>query len=167
MKEIKLSQGKTALVDDADYGALSSFKWFAIMIGKTCKTWYAVRNKPPKDGLGIIYMHREILNPDGKTLVDHIDRNGLNNQRNNLRIATRSENNANRVARQNGSSKYLGVFLFESKHKNKTYKYWRASIQKDGKKEDLGCFNTEIDAALAYNNAAKMLHGDFANLNVL
>lgn len=106
-------------------------------------------------------MHRQILgltNPDIKT--DHIDRDGLNNQRNNLRIATKSQNNANRRSHKNSTSKYIGV------HKTAKNK-WIASITKMRTHLYLGIFIKEEDAAKCYNKFADKLHGQFANLNIV
>ena len=162
MKEIKLSKlGKNrnlnlvALVDDDDYEWLNKFNWCATGVnGK----YYATKRS--KRGEKRVLMHRLILGlTDPKILSDHEDRNGLNNQRNNLRICTRSQNNANRTPI--GSSKYLGVFY----QPMSTNRPWYARIVKDKKKKYLGSFSTEREAALIYNKAAIELHGEFANLN--
>ena len=111
-------------------------------------------------------MHRMILELNDSSLkADHKDSDGLNNQRCNLRTATPYQNVVNRKAV--GRSKYLGVFMNTSKYKGKTYIYWQGSIQKNGIKEHLGCFKKETDAALAYNEAAKKIHGEFAKLNII
>ena len=100
--------------------------------------------------------------------VDHIDGNGLNNQRSNLRIATRLQNLKNKVV-QVGKihSKYKGVCKQVCKHGDKIYAYWTALITSDFKRHYLGTFKTEEEAALAYNKKAVELHGEFANLNKL
>lgn len=92
-------------------------------------------------------------------MSDHIDGNGLNNQRNNLRACTFSQNNANTRSRNNTSSSYLGVSW------SKREKKWRASIQKNGKTKSLGYWDSEIKAAKVYNYEAIKLHGTFAKLN--
>lgn len=159
MKLIPLTQGKFSMVDDSDFDRLNQFKWYAV---KDKKSWYA---KTYVDG-NVIPMHRMVLElNDNKIFPDHIDHNGLNNQRNNLRIATKYQNQVNRTA--TGRSKYLGVFINTSKYKDKTYIYWQSCIQKDGVKEHLGCFKKEEDAALAYNKRASELFGEFANLNII
>ena len=102
MREIPLTQGKTALVDDEDYEGLSQFRWFA---HKNGKTFYAARSMNP----GIVKMHRFILGVvDPKIEVDHEDCNGLNNQRSNLRRATHGENQHNRGLYRNNPSGYKG-----------------------------------------------------------
>jgi len=159
MKEIELSQGKVAMVDDEDYDLLSKMNWVA---HKERNSWYAwgyekvaIRNyKRPK-------MHRVIMNaPDG-VAVDHIDGNGLNNQKSNLRFCTNQENLRNSTKRKGCSSKFKGV----SYHKQNDR--WRATITIDKRQISLGCYGCEIDAALAYNRKAAELFGEFANLNPL
>lgn len=154
MKEIILHNGMRCKVDDSNFEELSKFPW----AGHQHKngTWYAERTKTGK----VIAMHRQIMGfPEG-LLVDHIDHDGLNNQKVNLRIATRAQNNANRrAASTNQTSKYLGV-AFE-----KDRKRWTARIRKDWKGYRLGSFDSEIEAAIAYNEAAIRLHGEFANIN--
>lgn len=165
MKEIKLTQGKVALVDDADFDWLNQWKWFVL---KDKYTYYARRNLPAgiNGKRSSILMHRLILGvTDFQIEVDHKDHNGLNNQRNNLRQASKSENLANQVSHRETSSKYLGVSLVKSKYKDRIYFTWRAQIAKDGVKFHLGCYKTEIEVALAFNNGAKKIHGEFACLN--
>lgn len=153
MREIKLTKGYVALVDDDDYELLSKYKWTALERG-TCT--YAVT---------MVTMHRLIKGEYKNTgaLVDHIDGNGLNNQKQNLRLANRRENTQNRRKAQNKngkpfSSQYKGV-SFES---NK----WRSKIVVDGKKINLGRFENELDAAKAYDTAAIKYFGSFAKLNL-
>jgi hypothetical protein len=161
MQEIKLTKGQVAFVDDEDFEFINQWKWQA-KSPKNSHCFYATRGVWNKDKkrMDEVSMHRVILKLLGSKMeVDHADRNGLNNQRNNLRIATRSENSANIGCRKNSTSKYLGVSLRKSNGK------WRAEIRKNGKGYRLGEFINEIDAALAYNEAAKTHHGQFANLN--
>lgn len=162
MKKIKLTQGQFALVDDRDYEWLSQWKWYA---RKTYSSFYAARMASVKENIGkkMIHMHREILGISNlpNIIPDHIDNNGLNNQRHNLRIAGFSENMANRRSFKNSTSKYLGVSWYKESKK------WRTTIQKNKKFKHIGLFNNETDAALAYNNAALKIHGQFAKLNKL
>lgn len=142
MKRIPLSQGKYALVDDEDYDRLNQWKWFA---GKDYNTFYARRNKGLNDKKSIpISMHREILNlkcGDGK-MADHIDHNGLNNQRANLRLCTNAQN------QWNHRFHYKGIF----KHQNNK---WVARIWNNGKRLYLGMFDKQAEAKAAYQKAHK------------
>lgn len=96
-------------------------------------------------------------------LVDHIDRNTQNDRIENLRPATRNQNNSNVTCHKNGTSKYLGVYSrFRYNHIT-----WVAGIKSNGKQNHLGHFKTENDAAKAYNAAAIIYHGEFANLNII
>ena len=155
MKEIKLTQGKVALVDDEDFEYINQWKWYAHWDGYN---WYAIRHIENKK---TISLHREILKPPRGIKTDHKDRNGLNCQRHNLRCATNSQNGANKTP--TGRSKYLGVSWMRDKKYNKEYIF--AQIKCNGKHKHLGIFKTEEEAARAYDMAAKILHGEFANLN--
>lgn len=165
MKEIKLTQGKVALVNDEDYDWINQWKWYA---AKHRNTFYAVRSVR----IGInkrktVKMHRIVLGlNDRKIIIDHSDMNGLNNQRNNLRIASFSENNSNVKSYKNSSSKYKGVTLrkYDGSKYGETH-YWVARIRKNNVLYQLGSFKSEIAAAKAYNFAAVQLHGRFVNLN--
>ncbi len=106
-------------------------------------------------------MHREIIHPPGHLVVDHINHNGLDNRKANIRPATRSQNNFNRliVKREDSSSKYKGVSWRKRKMR------WHARIHVNGEYKFLGYFKDEIHAAKAYDEAAKKYHGEFAVLN--
>lgn len=163
MKLIPLTQGKFTKVDDEDFELLNEVKWHAHL---RCGNFYASRSIYLGGGrrnakFRYEHMHNIIMPNKEGMIVDHINRDSLDNRKCNLRYATRSQNNANRNPSKKGSSKYLGV-MFE-KDRNK----WSARIRKDGKGKRLGCFDSEIEAAIAYNNAALILHGDFANLNII
>ena len=156
MALIPLTKGKFAVVDDEDFERLSKFRWSAVNMGGR---WYAYRymkNGEPNPRRGVP-MHREIISTD-KMDVDHIDGDGLNNSRANLRPASRAENLWN-ARKTRGKSRFKGVH-FHSQNKK-----WRATIMANGKKHELGCHGTEEDAALAYNKAAAELFGNFARLN--
>lgn len=161
MKSIELSKGMVAFVDDEDYEWLNQWKW-TLADRPSSNLKYARRN---------IYipfrssemMHRVILGiTDRRVQVDHIDRNGLNNQRSNLRMATQSQNNANRKLKPSPISGYLGVAPNNSK-----INPWRAVIRKDRKKYNIGQYPNKEQAALAYNVMAKRLYGEFATFNNL
>ncbi|MFA7361991.1 MAG: HNH endonuclease [Candidatus Kapaibacterium sp.] len=150
MKEIKLTQGKVALVDDEDYEYLNQFKWAARF---SKKRYYAHKAKTKES----IMMHRFILNPPKNMIVDHIDHNGLNNQRNNLRICNNKQNSYNKQSW--GECGYLGVY---KRNRNGGY---LSRISKDNNSYFLGFFNNKEDAAKAYDIKAKELFCEFANLN--
>lgn len=153
MKQITLNDGKIAFVDDVNYDYLSQFCW-------AHKDGYAVRRKKLESGRRIsISMHREICNSPRGFDVDHIDGQKLNNQKSNLRVATKQQNQFNRGANKGSASKHKGVSWY-SKHK-----LWRASIRINKKTQHLGLFNTEEEAAAAYNAVATGLHGEYARFN--
>lgn len=156
MKEIQLSQGLVARVDDEDFVELSKYNWYASKNRKH----YARRHQMVDGKKAKVYMHRQILKvEDPKIFVDHIDGNGLNNCRNNLRTATHSENLANVFKRVGTSSKYRGVNLKKSSGK------FQVQIQHQGKLYFVGSFTDEIEAAKAYDKKAVELFGAFAKLN--
>lgn len=156
MKEIQLTQGKVAIVDDADYEWLSQWKWHA---RKDKTTWYARRNAGNWPHQKAVAMHREIIGaPDGVE-VDHKDRDGLHNWRDNLRIATDSQNAANRGKFSSNTSGYKGVSW--DSHAGK----WKADMQANSQRISLGYFSDPSDAARAYDDAAIEHFGEFAQLN--
>lgn len=143
MKEILLTQGKVALVDDEDYEELNKFKWYA---NELRKTHYAMRHMKGSHKT-IILMHRVIMNCPNGMFIDHIDHNGLNNQKSNLRIVTNRQNIQNHNIIK--SSKYVGVSL------DKYSKKWIASIRINKKTKYIGGFDNELDAHKAYLNKLK------------
>ena len=153
MKRIPLTQGKFALVDDKDYDYLMQWKWCVTKGGGTFRTYYACRTESSRK----ISMHRQLLATPKGLQSDHINHNGLDNRRVNLRTCTVSANQQNQLPRLHGTSQHKGVSLHR--------KSWVARIACYGKHGYLGAFRTEIEAAKAYNNAAKVLFGKFAYLN--
>ena len=155
MKRIPLTRGLFALVDDADFEWLNQWKWHAQKYSRKC---YAVRHDPA-DHAKVIIMHRLIMDaPDGLQ-VDHINHDGVDNRRSNLRLCTRSQNAMNERPQRNRSSRFRGVSLFKRNGK------WRARIRVSGELLWLGNWELEKDAARAYNEAAKKHFGEFAFLN--
>ncbi|MGB8227402.1 MAG: AP2/ERF family transcription factor [Sedimentisphaerales bacterium] len=146
---ILLNRGRFVIVDSADYEKLMQHQWF-VKISPD----YAVRRVKGKT----IYMHNEIMEPPPGFIVDHKDRHSLNNSRSNLRLATKHQNCYNQKKRRGQTSKYKGVYRDK-------LGYWRAKIHFDSKIIYLGCYKNEIDAAKAYDEAAKKYHGEFAVLN--
>lgn len=158
MKEIILKTGEKALVDDCVFGYLSKFKWQKVTSASGSNV-YARRSFRKFGRTHSILMHREILNCEG--FIDHKDGNGLNNQLENIRECTASQNMWNRVKNKNGSSIYKGVQWWKNQNK------WAVRISKHKKRFLIGYFDNEIDAAKAYNEASKRLHGEFSNSNKL
>jgi hypothetical protein len=155
MKNIGITKGFMACVDDTDYEWLSAFRWSA-NIGDGGKVY------PIACVAGVNhYMHRVILGlgkrKDDKRVVDHIDGDTLNNTRANLRICTPSQNAMNSRKPKNSTSRYKGVQVGNGK--------WTASINSDRQKFFLGTFDNEVLAAICYNQKARELHKQFAWLN--
>ncbi len=160
MKQILLTQGKVALVDDEDFEWLNQYKW-RVEIG--ARTSYAKRgvDDPSKARRTTLAMHRLILGlTDSKTQVDHIDHNGLNNQRNNLRVVTKQQNAFN-MRSFRGTSKHKGVSFYKPGGK------WVARIVVNYIPIHLGYFEDEKEAARAYNKASLEHFGEYAYLNNL
>jgi len=168
-RKIALTQGKFAIVDAEDYEELAKYKWFAVSYERICYALRAIkakesRGKPPMGKLRgkerTVRMHRAILDvPKGK-IVDHINHNGLDNRRSNLRVATRRQNSWNKRKRSTScSSQYKGVTWFKKGGK------WQAKIVCKGRWIFLGYFDDENAAARAYDAKAAELFGEYAALN--
>lgn len=154
MKQIPLSQGKIALVDDEDFERLSQFKWFA---HQSRNTFYAERQIRICVGKQkAIKMHHAILGCDSSQKVDHRDGNGLNNTRENLRLATHLENVRNQKLCRDSTTGFKGVTF------NKTRKKFQARIGIEGFKQSLGYYATAEEAHAAYCKAAQKHFGAFA-----
>lgn len=145
---IELTNGGFTLIDDEDYDEVMKFKWFGSNDGP---------RRYVRRTLGGMRLTEFLTGIKG---IDHIDGNGENNQRSNLREATLLQNNANRRKLTKGSSKYKGVCYVYGKGKD-----WRAYIRVQTKRIHLGYFDNEEDAARAYDKAAKEHFGEFANTN--
>ena len=160
--EVALSSGMVALIDEDDRVLVDQYQWFYDPKG------YAATTIPRADRKQTLYMHRLILlgSPDkafslGRSvIVDHRNGNGLDNRRCNVRQCTQSQNGMNRGACVS-TSRYKGVSVSARKRGKK----WCAYIGRNGKTFNLGSFDNEEDAAIAYNVAAQMFFGDFAYLN--
>lgn len=162
MKEIQLKKGRVVFVDNDDFEYLNQFTWH-ISAGGYVKTNTKI------DGVWkAVCMHRMILKlSDVSIYTDHVNHNKLDNRKENLRCCTHSGNMKNISPR--GRSKYLGVSYTHQKHQRKNriavYEYIVATIYISGKNKNLGIFKTEEEAAMAYDKAAVIHHGEFANLN--
>lgn len=152
--KIKLTQNRFALVDRDDLSMLLKYSWSVTHWGYAC-SYVGGGNKNPK----FTSMHRMIMNAKKGEEIDHINGNRLDNRRSNLRFCTRQQNRFNEKLRSNKTSKFKGVYW------QKDIKRWRARIQKDGEVNYLGTFLNELDAAKAYDKAAKKLFGNFAFIN--
>lgn len=160
MKEIPLTRGYVALVDDEDYERVSQFKWSAMEAhAKHHTRVYAVRRTGSKKHRATIYMHRFVFQCSGP--VDHRDLDGLNNRRENLREGSKSKNAANIRKYKGKTSRFKGVSLDKRTNLSKR---WRAYIYQ-GKSINLGSCNDEVDAATVYNLAAYERFGEFARFN--
>jgi hypothetical protein len=158
MKEIKLTQGKVALVDDEDFEYLNQWKWCA---GEHGKTFYVRRNGYINGKRRTIQMHWLIMGDMEGKEIDHKDGNGLNNQRDNLRFGTHRQNGMN--CRKRGSkSKYKGVYIQFVDGKCPII---GAGIKLNGKSVYIGRFKTEEEAARKYDEIALKEFGEFANIN--
>lgn len=156
MKEIPLSQGKVAVVDNVDYEYLNQWKWCAHKCGKT---FYAVRTEY-KGGKRNIYMHQLIAERmNFKHLADHINRNGLDNRRKNLRDATQKQNLENASVRVDNISGQKGVYWFRRDAK------WHSQITHNGKRVHLGYFDKLEDAINARKEAERKYFTHGSNQN--
>jgi hypothetical protein len=158
MKEIPLSHAMVAMVDDEDFDRLANHTWAARK--SVSSGYYAIRLEQVNGKQVQIYMHQEILPVVPPFVVDHQDRNGLNNQRGNLRPATRSQNRINSRMRSDNKTGFRGVTACPGKSMK-----WRSIITVAGRTQHLGYFQSAEEAALAYDRAAIQLHGEFAQLN--
>jgi hypothetical protein len=140
-------------VDDDDLHHLIGIKWLAVE--RDGKFYLCCRENGK-------YFHRVIMNIPKGLFVDHIDGNSCNNKKTNLRLVTPSQNSWNQNKRRStSSSKFKGVCLYKKLNR------YRAYITKHGKRIDLGYYDSEIDAAMAYNKAAREMFGEYAKLNVI
>ena len=169
MKKIKLTQGYFAIVDDEDYSSLNKRKWF--VNSHKGRTIYVVTWDRITTPCKLLRMHRILLGLiDPKIYGEHKNGNGLDNRRCNLRIATNSQNQANRNKPLDNKSGYKGVcrnvhYVKGSKNSKGFSKAWQANIGVKGKVIFLGNYTTQEKAALVYNKAAKKYFGEFAQLN--
>ena len=154
-----MTRGQYAIVDPEDYERLARYKWHAM---KSRHTFYAARyGRRDKDGKRKCYMmHREIMKLEGETVCDHINGNGLDNRKVNLRPATRAQNGWNRgKSKMKSRSRYKGL-AWDSKDKR-----WEVRISVNGRRIYIGRFQDQIEAARAYDRAARRYHGRYAQFN--
>jgi hypothetical protein len=153
MKEIQLTQGKVAYIDDDDFDRVSKYKWRAY---KCRYTYYAITRYEHTPPYSQVSLHRFLMDCDKDKVVDHIDGDGLNNQKSNLRIVSIQQNCSNRInLMKNNTSGYRGVY-WKLPHKR-----WNSCIRFKGKLFYIGNFNTPEEAARAYDKKAKELFGEY------
>lgn len=155
MAEIALTKGLYALVDDADLDLIKGHSWCATIPNAAKSKVYA----QSRIGGTNVYLHRFILNAPKGVQVDHINGNGLDNRRSNLRLASPKENARSVRRHRDSGSPYKGV------HRYKARGNWSASIMVDGQARFIGYFETAEAAARAYDQAARSAFGEFALLN--
>jgi len=162
MERLALTQGYYALVDEQDYDRLVKFRWH---VKKSRGFIYGVRSVSVRGWFKTIPLHYDVLGlcyPMPGFTVDHINGNGLDNRRGNLRLCTPSQNHYNKPPRKGARSKYKGVIPVQRKH---GYKY-EANITVNKKRRHLGTYDNEYTAMSVYNSWAMRLHREFAYLNI-
>jgi len=147
---IPLTKGQNAIVDVEDFEQMNQWNWCAHW-NERSQTFYATRNNG-RD----VKMHRVILGCKKGEEVDHINHNGLDNRKSNLRKCSSSQNSCNRRMRKDNTSGIKGVYWYKLRAQ------WKAQIQVNGKNKHLGFFSSKEEAAQIYSEAAKKLHGEFA-----
>ena len=160
MKTIQLlgvdGAGRVALVDDGDYDLVSQYRWFPYYRPHN-RTLYAQCHNIRWQGKTRSFLMHQIIT--GWARTDHKDHDGLNNQRSNLRPVTVSQNGANMQSHRDSTSSFKGVSW------NSARQTWRASIQYQYRRRELGSFTSEEAAARAYDSAAREMMGEWAHLN--
>ena len=153
MKKVPIHRSSYAIIDDEDYIEISKYKWRADGFG------YPITNLKIGKMWTTISLHRLLMNAKNGEQVDHKNRNILDNRRNNLRKCDNAQNRQNKGVQSNNSSGFKGVYF------HKRDKKYRAKLMANGKIVLEKCFDSKIEAAKAYNEAAKKYHGEYAFLN--
>lgn len=153
--KIPLTKGFHAIIDPCDFNLVSKYTWRTS--GEDGDYYAATNMKVKRNVVKLVRLHNFIMKPKESKRVDHRDRNWLNHVRKNLRICSVAQNNQNRVSKKNRQYRYRGIYLYNNR--------WLATIRFDRKLKHLGRYDTDIQAAKAYDEAAKKYHGEFAVLN--
>jgi hypothetical protein len=156
MRRIELTKGEFALVSDKDFARLNQWSWYCQSAG--CGKKYAARRESRASGHKLVLMHNVVMGSrPGK--VDHINRNGLDNRRRNLRLHNGQHENMRNQRARTGTSSFKGV------SRRSDGKKWVATITVDGERIHIGSFESEREAAIAYDTHARSLHGRFSSTN--
>lgn len=150
---VPLTRGHVAVLDVSDLPFVVGKNWYALVVKDTA---YACRNVLLETGYRVFLMHRVIMGEPVGMVIDHIDGNGLNNTRSNLRPATHAQNLQNQGLARHNTSGFKGVYFDSQRNK------WKADIYQDRKRYRLGRFNTPEEAHAAYCRASQRLHGEFS-----
>jgi hypothetical protein len=158
-----------ALVDKEDYPRVKEFRWSLLIPGhfiyartkipRPDGTWYDTTSGKRERRMSTVQLHRLITNAPKGMVTDHINHNGLDNRKSNLRVCTNAENMRNQQSHKGSTSIYKGVCWDKAAGK------WRAQIMFERKDIYIGCFTDEKEAARASDAKAKELHGEYAYLN--
>jgi len=159
-KFLSLSCGYFALIDEEDFNRASRHKWCTVK-NRADGIKYAIGKKKENGKRKTIHLHRFIMNAKKGEEIDHINHDGLDNRKSNLRICSSSQNAMNRRKKKGCCSIYKGVTFWTERGK------WKAQITNKKKCINLGLYELEKEAALSYNKAAKKMFGEFAYLNTL
>lgn len=161
--EILLTKGMVAIIDAADLPLVVEYAWHATVHDRTR---YAASSQLRRVTGEVVYMHRLIVGAGPEDDVDHRDHNGLNNRRENIRLCTNAQNRRN-MQKTRGVSRYKGVSPSSPKRNAKGTRPWSATIHHEDQQIHLGAYQTEAEAARAYNAAAVRFYAEFAHLNVI
>jgi len=156
MKKIALTQDKFALVDDDDFEKINKYKWH---VRKDRNKWYALRDIGKPGKRKHIHMHRFIMNTPEGMETDHINNDGLDNRKSNLRVCTKNQNMHNAEKRADNTSGMKGVYW------HKAAKRWHVRIKVNKKYISLGYFDNIEDAGMEYDYAAVKYFEEFAKTN--
>lgn len=159
VRYIPLTRGYVAIVDAGDFDRISAYKWCVTEQPAKYRTPYAMRKDRVGDKYISVYMHRRVMGDPVGMHVDHINGDGLDNRRANLRLCTHAQNQMNKNKEVSCVSRFKGVNFYKKTNK------WTAKIKHDGKWVWLGYHFTQEDAARAYDAGAERLFGEFAKKN--